>query len=114
MDADGDDAAGAEIGLVQSEASGGAKLAGVATSLFADEPSLAVAVLPGGELFGMPFRRPQRAVGPGDDGADRRGVKYRMRGHAVLHRWAGTKPPPGEPGGGGAIEKAGRYSAASR
>ncbi|QIA25504.1 hypothetical protein A9K68_030180 [Mesorhizobium sp. AA22] len=73
VDADGDDAAGAEIGLVQSEASAGAKRAGVATILFADEPSLAVAVLPGGELFGMPFRRPRRAVGPGDHGAGRRG-----------------------------------------
>lgn len=66
MNPDGDDAARAEIRLVQSEARRKRDVAGASRALLLDQAALAVVALPGGELLAMAIRRPRRAVRPSE------------------------------------------------
>ena len=118
VDTDRNDTAGAIVGLVQGETPIRVERAGIPGALFADQSPLAVVGLPGVELPAVALRRSRSRVGPGDDGAERRVFENHTCGHAVLHLVKlKTKPPPGEPDGGRAVERRSqpkRYSAASR
>ena len=100
VDADGDDAAGAIVDLVQGETGLQRHIAGaLTTALPADQAAPAVAGLPGSEFLPESRRRLRRSVRPGDNRADGCVVEDRVRGHRVLHSCVcvETKPPPAWP-----------------
>ncbi len=72
VDANGDDTVAAIVTFMQRDVCRQDDVAGDALVLLADQPAGAVAGLPGGQLFAMPFGRARCAVGPFEDGADRR------------------------------------------
>lgn len=83
VDTDRDDAIGAEIALMQRKIRRQVDVADATLALLADQSTLAVTVFPSGKLLPVAFGRARRAVGPGDNGADRSAFVNQKRKHAL-------------------------------
>ena len=70
VDADGDDATSAVVGLMKRKISWQDDVAGGSFVLLADQPAAAVIALPCRQLPAMAFGWLRRAIRPGDEGAD--------------------------------------------
>lgn len=96
-DANQNDTVAAKIALMHGEARRRGVVAGVTGTFLTDQPALTVAGFPGGQFLLVPIRRLGRAIGPGNDRADRNEIVNERRGHGfgpLILPGVETKPPP--------------------